>query len=48
MNILTLEGNILVSSFGAPKTFRVPSNTTCYVCLNIKSELYPGISHVFS
>lgn len=38
MNILTLEGNILVSSFGVPKTFQVPQNTTYYICLNIKSD----------
>jgi hypothetical protein len=38
MNILTLEGNILASSFGVPKTFRVPQNTTCYIRLNIKSD----------
>lgn len=34
----TLEGNVLASSFGAPETFRVPQNTTCYVRLNIKTD----------
>ncbi len=32
----TLDGKILASSFGAPKTFRAPQNTTCHVRLNIK------------
>lgn len=27
----TLEGRIPTGSFGLPKTFRVPQNTTCYV-----------------
>ena len=30
----TLEGRIPIGSFGTPKTFRTPQNTTCYVRLN--------------
>ena len=35
---LTLEGRIPIGSFGTPKTFRVPQNTTCYVRLNINFQ----------
>ena len=38
MNILTLEGNILASSFGWRKNVQKPQNTTCYIRLNIKSD----------
>lgn len=34
----TLEGRIPIGSFGMPKTFRVPQNTTCYVRLNINFQ----------
>ncbi len=34
----TLEGRIPTGSFGLPKTFRVPQNTTCYVRLNINFQ----------
>ena len=34
----TLEGRIPIGSFGTPKTFRVPQNTTCYVRLNINFQ----------
>ena len=32
----TSEGMISANCFGAPKTFRAPQNTTCYVRLNIR------------
>ena len=39
MNFLpTLEGRIPIGSFGTPKTFRAPQNTTCYVRLNINFQ----------
>ena len=34
----TLEGRMPIGSFGTPKTFRVPQNTTCYVRLNINFQ----------
>ena len=34
----TLEGGMPIGSFGTPKTFRVPQNTTCYVRLNINFQ----------
>ena len=34
----TVEGGIPTGSFGTPKTFRVPQNTTCYVRLNINFQ----------
>ena len=34
----TLESRMPIGSFGTPKTFRVPQNTTCYVRLNINFQ----------
>ena len=34
----TMEGRIQIGSFGTPKTFRAPQNTTCYVRLNINFQ----------
>ena len=34
----TLEDWIPIGSFGTPKTFRAPQNTTCYVRLNINFQ----------
>jgi len=41
----TLEGRIPIGSFGTPKTFRVPQNTTCYVRLNINFQCLEIITH---
>ena len=46
MNFLpTLEGRIPIGSFGTPKTFRVPQNTTCYVRLNINFQFLKIITY---
>ena len=34
----TLESRMPIGSFGTPKTFRVPQNTTCYVRLNMNFQ----------
>ena len=41
----TLEGRMPIGSFGMPKTFRVPQNTTCYVRLNINFQCLKIIRH---
>ena len=41
----TLEGRIPIGSFGTPKTFRAPQNTTCYVRLNINFQCLEIITH---
>ena len=43
----TMEGRIPTGSFGTPKTFRVPQNTTCYVRLNINFQCLEIITHSF-
>ena len=41
----TLEGRMPIGSFGTPKTFRVPQNTTCYVRLNKNFQCLEIITH---
>ena len=41
----TLEGGMSIGSFGTPKTFRAPQNTTCYVRLNIHFQCLEIITH---